>query len=171
MAWKMLTFPIERSRVHILPVRRRAKFIPHRLGVFHMKIAIPVWEEKVSPVFDTASRLRVYQLTDREEKGKRFEALMDDGDFTRRCYRIKGLGVEVLICGAISRHLYGILSSNGVQVIPWISGRVEEVLEAYLDGTLFCRKFLMPGCNWKNLKGTCGYRRKRLKEEPADEHS
>lgn len=132
-----------------------------------MKIAIPVWEEKVSPVFDTSSTLRVYQLADREEGGERFEALMDERDFTRRCYRIKGLGVNVLICGAISRHLYGILSSNGVRVIPWISGRVEEVLDAYLKGKLFCTKFLMPGCNWRNLgqSDCCGSLRGRGRRE------
>jgi predicted Fe-Mo cluster-binding NifX family protein len=117
-----------------------------------MNIAIPVWEEKVSPVFDTATRLRILQVKDRQEVS-RFESIIEEQEFSRRCSRIRDLSVDLLICGAISRQFYRKLTSSGVRVIPWISGRAEEVLEAYLEGNLFCAKFLMPGCRWKSLNG------------------
>ena len=113
-----------------------------------MKLAIPIWEGKISPVFDTASKLLVLQVEDKKEKS-RFEAFLDEQDIARKCVRIKGLGVDILICGAISRHLYRMLVAGGTNVIPWISGAAEDVLDAYMKGKLFHSKFLMPGCQWQ----------------------
>ena len=111
-----------------------------------MYIAIPVWEGKVSPVFDTASRLFILN-TEGKEKSSSFEVPIEEQDISRRSVRVKKLGVDILICGAISRPLQKMLMAGGVEVIPWISGRSEDVLEAYLKGDLFNSKFLMPGCS------------------------
>ncbi|MCF8145115.1 MAG: dinitrogenase iron-molybdenum cofactor biosynthesis protein [Deltaproteobacteria bacterium] len=110
-----------------------------------MKIAVSVWEGRVSPVFDTASRLLVL---DAEETGERsrFEVLLDEQTCSRKCSRIQVLGVEVLICGAISRYLQGILVASGIRVIPWVCGAASEVVSAYMDGTLSQPRYLMPGC-------------------------
>ncbi|MBW1730525.1 MAG: NifB/NifX family molybdenum-iron cluster-binding protein [Deltaproteobacteria bacterium] len=116
-----------------------------------MKIAIPVWEGKVSPVFDTASRLLVFDVEDAKET-KRFQTSLDEKDLGRRCSRIKGLGVELLICGAISSQFRDMLIASGVKVIPWISGQTEEVVKAYLSGRLCDPKFLMPGCGEEQMK-------------------
>lgn len=116
-----------------------------------MKIAIPVWEGKVSPVFDTASRLLILQVEDKNETS-RFETFLDETDLTRRCMRIQALGVDTLICGAISGHFHRMLRADNVEIIPWISGAAEDVLKAYLDGEIFNSKFLMPGCHWQRGK-------------------
>jgi predicted Fe-Mo cluster-binding NifX family protein len=58
-----------------------------------MKIAIPVWENKVSPVLDTASRLLIVELKEGGEMS-RFEIYLDERDLTRRCIRIQGLGID-----------------------------------------------------------------------------
>ena len=64
-----------------------------------MKIAMPVWENKISPVLDTASRLLVLEM---KEGGaiSRYEIFLDERDLSKRCLRIMGLGVDTLICGA-----------------------------------------------------------------------
>jgi predicted Fe-Mo cluster-binding NifX family protein len=111
-----------------------------------MKLGIPIWEGKVSPVFDTATTLMVLEMEERRERS-RSKNLLQDQDFGRRCFRIQGLGVEVLICGAISRQLYDVLTAAGIEVIPWISGQAEHVLKAYMDGTLLTPQFMMPGCD------------------------
>ena len=116
-----------------------------------MKIAIPIWEGKVSPVFDTASRLLILQVEDKNETS-RFETFLDETDLTRRCMRIQALGVDTLICGAISGHFHRMLRADNVEIIPWISGATEDVLKAYLDGEIFNSKFLMPGCHWQRDK-------------------
>ena len=113
-----------------------------------MKIAIPYWEGKVSPVLDTSTRLFVFDIEGQEET-TRCEVPLSGSDLGRRCDVIKQSGVEVLICGAISRPFYRMLGAAQVEVIPWISGQVEEVVSAYLDQTLNHERFLMPGCRWQ----------------------
>jgi predicted Fe-Mo cluster-binding NifX family protein len=115
-------------------------------GVLSMKIAIPVWENKVSPVLDTASRLMVVELK-AEGPMSRFEIYLDERDLSRRCLRIHDLCVDTLICGAVTRHFSEMLKSSGIKLIQGISGQSEAVLNAYLDGTLAHSKYLMPGSN------------------------
>lgn len=110
-----------------------------------MNVAIPIWEGKVSPVFDTASRLLVLHMDEREEKS-RFETYLDEHDIPRKCARVQGLGVDVLICGAISGHFRRLLGACGIQVIPWISGPAEDVLDAFKKGVLLNSDYRMPGC-------------------------
>ena len=116
-----------------------------------MKIAIPVWENKVSPVLDTASRLMVVELN---EKGptSRFEIYLDERDLSRRCLRIQCLCVDTLICGAVTRHFSDLLKASGIELIQGISGQPEAVLNAYLDGTLAHSKYLMPGSSLSELR-------------------
>jgi predicted Fe-Mo cluster-binding NifX family protein len=108
------------------------------------RIAIPVWEGRVSPVFDAASTLLVCQLRDKNEIA-RFETCLDEKFLTRRASRMEGLGIDTLICGAISRLFHNLLADSGIEVISWVSGTAEEVLKAYLDGTLSQPRFSMPG--------------------------
>lgn len=132
-----------------------------------MKVGIPVWGGKVSPVFDTASTLQIIEIED-EEEISRFEIDMDEQDLTRRCLRIQVLGVDMLICGAISRHLHDMLAASGIEVIPWISGSSNDVLEAYMKGTLNNTAFLMPGCNRRNGEMAKGKEsQKRCKKKRA----
>jgi predicted Fe-Mo cluster-binding NifX family protein len=126
-------------------------------GPIQMNVAIPIWEGKVSPVFDTASRLLVLQVTG-EHETSRYETVMDRQDVTRKCTQVQELGVDILICGAISWHFRRVLGASGIEVIPWISGPAEEVLEAFRNGVLMDSKYLMPGCNGagSNWKGEMG---------------
>ena len=110
-----------------------------------MKIAVSVWEGRISPVFDSASRLLVLDVEPSGESS-RFEVFLDEQACSRKCSRIQVLGVEVLICGAISRYFHGILTATGIRVIPWVCGAVSEVVNAYLDGTLSDSRYRMPGC-------------------------
>ncbi|MBW1769421.1 MAG: NifB/NifX family molybdenum-iron cluster-binding protein [Deltaproteobacteria bacterium] len=128
-----------------------------------MKIAIPIWEKGISPVFDTASRFLIIEVDDQKETS-RFEIYLDEHDLPRRCYRIHEMGIDILICGAISRPFSSMLIATGVDVVPGISGQTEEVLGAYLKGDLFSsRRFLMPGCRKDGLQQ--GRRRSACKKD------
>ncbi len=110
-----------------------------------MRIAIPIWEDRVSPVFDTALRLMVVETKDRKEES-RWIYYIDEQDLTRKCQRIRKLGLDTLICGAVSHPFLRMLQSSGLDVVQEISGPAEEVLEAYLRGDINNAKFIMPGC-------------------------
>ena len=116
-----------------------------------MKLAIPVWEDKVSPVLDTASRLLVVEVKEDGEVS-RFEIFLDERDLSRRCLRIQGLGIDTLICGAVTRHFSEMLKASGIDIIPGISGRPDEVLNACFEGKLAHAKYLMPGLSREGLQ-------------------
>ena len=82
----------------------------------------------------------------------RNEAIIEETQLVPRTRRVTQLGVNVLICGAISMPLETMLVSAGVRVIPHTCGTVEEVLQAFASGRLTDETFLMPGC--------CGRRRR-----------
>jgi len=123
-----------------------------------MRIAVPIWEDRISPVLDTAARLLVVDTQKRKETS-RFETVLDEQDIHRRCFRIKGLGVDIMVCGAVSRPLLRMLTALEIDIIPGISGNSEDVLTAYLEGNLHQARFLMPGFKRKQFgrgKGVSG---------------
>jgi len=120
-----------------------------------MKIAIPTWNGRVSPVFDTASRLLVVDGEEGVETA-RFETDISEQFLPSKIMRLTGLGIDALICGAISRPLTYMVTTAGIKLIPWISGQIEDVLQAFLAGTLFDPRFIMPGCTGYWGKGLSG---------------
>lgn len=116
-----------------------------------MRLAFPVWENRISPVLDTATRLLVVEIKDHGELS-RSEIHLDEKDVSRKCRRIRSLGVNGLICGAVTRRLSNMLKESGIHIVPGISGHPDEVLNACLRGSLAHPKFLMPGWNVAGLE-------------------
>lgn len=109
-----------------------------------MRVAAPVWDEKISPVLDTASRLRVLEIGVLKE-ASRFEVDFVEKDIAKRCALVRNLGIDVIICGAVSRQFSSMLAASGVRMVPGISGPVETVVSAYLKGRLADSNFFLPG--------------------------
>ena len=124
-----------------------------------MKVGVATWAGRVSPVFDVAKRLLVVDVAGRTEVGRK-ETGIEETQLVLRAKRVAELGVNVLICGAISRPLEALLAWAGVRVIPRTCGAVEEVLRAFLAGQLTDEAFLMPGC--------CGRRRRARRRHRGD---
>lgn len=111
-----------------------------------MRVAIPTWSGMISPMFDVAQRLLLVDIEAARALRRREEPLYET-DIAGRAAHLARLGVNVLICGAISRPLEMLLASERVEVIPDICGSVEEVLRAYVSGRLSDQAYLMPGCH------------------------
>ena len=60
--------------------------------------------------------------------------------------RLAELGVDMLICGAVSESLESLMIDSGIQVEARICGDLEAVLMAFRQGTLEEDRFTMPGC-------------------------
>ena len=123
-----------------------------------VRVAIATWNDRVSPVFDTSSRLLVLDVEQDAVRDRRVVELGADAFPTQRAQRLTELGVNVLICGAISRVLAGFVSATGIVVIPWVSGPVEGVLRAYLMKRLSDNRWKMPGCRgrWRHRYSATG---------------
>jgi len=109
-----------------------------------MKVAVTVWEDTVSTVCDFSSRLLVFDVMGDEVKNRSFIPF-ETGILPERVNRLEALGVEVLLCGAISRSLERMIRASGVKVIPCLRGSIEEIIKAYLDGGLSDARFILPG--------------------------
>ena len=123
-----------------------------------MKIAIPLWNDCVSNVFDFAHRLLLVDIENGKEIN-RSEIELKADSLLQRAGRLKSLEADVLVCGAISRALAQMVTASGIQVLPYVTGRVDDVLQAYLSGQLVRPQFTMPGC-WPGARRGFGHWRR-----------
>ena len=129
-----------------------------------MKVAVTIWEDTVSTVCDFASRILVFDVTGNEVKS-RSSIPFETGTMTERVNQLGALGVEVLLCGAISRPLERMIRASGVKVIPCLRGSIDEIIRAYLEGGLPDARFILPGfgpgaiCVRGRKRHRCGIRR------------
>lgn len=108
-----------------------------------MRIAVPLWNGRVSPVFDVATRILLVEVIAGEA------AFTDELPVERadRAAVVAELGASVVLCGAISRAQEERLLASGVEVVADIRGPVEDVIGGFLAGCLGKTSFAMPGCH------------------------
>jgi predicted Fe-Mo cluster-binding NifX family protein len=109
-----------------------------------MKIAIPVHEDHMAAVADFADTLMIFEIRDGREIKR------DCMRFTTRVIPamvgiLSDTGVNVLICGAVSRPFAAMVVYSGIELVPFISGPIKDIINAYLSGNLADPRFFMPG--------------------------
>ncbi|MBN2713429.1 MAG: dinitrogenase iron-molybdenum cofactor biosynthesis protein [Planctomycetes bacterium] len=112
-----------------------------------MKIAMPVWQNRLSPVFDASRTLCVVCVNESGEEEGREKVSLQVGSFAERVRTLVELDVDVLICGAISAPLADMVASAGIRYVPFVAGEVEAVLKAFSHDELYSKAFVMPGCS------------------------
>jgi len=117
-----------------------------------MRIALPVYEGRISSVFDWAERLFVLDGDGRVFT--RSEVNMGGLGPMARARRLRELGVEKLLCGGISAPLVALLEEQGVEILAGLVGEVDAVVGAFERNTLEDPAYTMPG--WR----CCGCRGK-----------
>ncbi|MCP4627746.1 MAG: hypothetical protein GY850_30140 [bacterium] len=120
-----------------------------------MKLALTVWGNRISPVFDAARKLLVAEIENQVITNKSYEQF-DATLSPRLTERLTELDISVLICGAISEQPALLIEASGIKIIPFIAGNTDEVLTAYVKNTLFKSSFLMPGCGRKRNRHNRG---------------
>ena len=109
-----------------------------------MKIAIPLFDRRVSPRFDCAQDFLLASV----ENGvimERRKLLASDWTCRQRVKKLSELGVKTLICGGIDRLSAGLLAFYGVKVYSWVTGIAEDALRAFLRGQLESCTMVGPG--------------------------
>ena len=120
-----------------------------------MKIAVTIWNDRIAPVFDVAWDICLVEVARGHMIDQKEEVLTGELP-VQKALRLVELGVETLICGAISRPVRAMIAGYGIQVIPFVAGNPEVVIQAWIKGTLTEDVFMMPGCR----------RRRPLKRNP-----
>ncbi len=98
-------------------------------------IAVPVFQDRISPLMDVSNRYMIYETEDGEIKQKIDINLNADAE-PQRVEKLKDIGVDTIICGAISGYVAGIVGEKGMRLLPMIYGPIDEVIDSYLHNTL-----------------------------------
>jgi predicted Fe-Mo cluster-binding NifX family protein len=110
-----------------------------------VKVAVCTWDGRISPVFDVCKGAVVLSVHCGVVVARAHESL-EMPTSSGKLERLRSLGVDTLICGAISEPLRRELTEGGIQVVGFVAGEVEEVVASFLAGTLPSPALSMPGC-------------------------
>ncbi len=109
-----------------------------------MRIALPEYQGRIAPVFDCCRRLWVCSL------GRDDFTIESREDWTHlplhgRAPRLREMRIDLLLCGGISCRLEEQVRNQGISVLPWLAGDVQDILAAYRKGHIHDPAFEMPG--------------------------
>jgi hypothetical protein len=109
-----------------------------------IKVAIPIFLDRISPRLDCARRLLVLRIEDNclvEKRELDISHLPPD----EKIIQLKQMGIEQLICGGIRLEDRIGLNRFGIQVASPVFGEINTVIESFLKGALRA-----PGCSCPN---------------------
>jgi predicted Fe-Mo cluster-binding NifX family protein len=109
-----------------------------------VKAIIPVFKNRVSPVFDWCSNLLVVEIQSGREVG-RSKVASAGSDPVRQADQVVELGADLVVCGGIGEILLGLIEVSNTRVITGVSGDIDDVLAALIAGQLPHPRFMMPG--------------------------
>jgi predicted Fe-Mo cluster-binding NifX family protein len=111
-----------------------------------MKVAVTVWQKRVSPVFDSSHMLLVVEIENAAVINREYIGFDPDTPSSLK-QTMDRMDVSVLICGAVSEQLASVIEAGRMTLIPFTTGDVDEVLECYARNGGIGSAFLMPGCS------------------------
>jgi predicted Fe-Mo cluster-binding NifX family protein len=118
-----------------------------------MKIAIPIFENRVSPRFDFSPELWIIEVESGEVVSQeKFPTA--NLNLPKRLEQITSNGVDKIICGGIDGLSRNQLGSRGIDVVQDVIGDAEIVFD------LFMRGRLRPGfrCERRGRRRFCAWR-------------
>ncbi|HKI49052.1 MAG TPA: NifB/NifX family molybdenum-iron cluster-binding protein [Desulfobacteria bacterium] len=116
-----------------------------------MKVALTVWENRISPLFDATRTLLIAEICNGKVIEKHRLPLDCISPFARAA-TLEELGIVTLICGGVSDFFAKLIEARNIQIISFVAGRVDEVIDAFLRDGLCHQKFRMPGCGDRQHK-------------------
>ena len=123
-----------------------------------MTIAIPISQERISPLLDAAARLLLVTCQRGKEVARK-EVVLSPLSPEELALGVAELRVDVLLCAALSQGLQRELERRGVRIQPHLCGDTEAVLQAFCCDRLNRPEFRMPGCGKPHSPGGCCQRR------------
>ncbi len=109
-----------------------------------MKVALTIWENRVSPVADSAREVLVVDM-EGESILKRYHERYSGESLFYRAKKLADLGVKTFICGAISDFYGGLVEGYGIRLIPFVRGQIDDVLNAFMNESLLSPRYMMRG--------------------------
>lgn len=120
------------------------------------KTAFATWRNRIAPVFDVSQWVQLVE-TDGNRIVNQVKVRLANELPNLRASRLTEMGVATLVCGAISKPLQTVISDYGIEVIPFMAGNLQAVVQAWLNGRVTSTTaYRMPGCR---KTGGLGFKR------------
>lgn len=108
------------------------------------RVAIPIFESRVSPVLDSCARMLVIDFESGREVGRQ-EIFLDKMSVPERLAVLARLHIRKIICAGVSDMMCRLLESKKIEPVSGIAGEVEKIICAYCSDSLDDPCFCMPG--------------------------
>lgn len=109
-----------------------------------MNIAVTVWGNRVSPVFDSSRNLMITSIEECAVAGREFKPFnpKDPTDFMQTFHQNQ---IDVLICGAITQTQSSMIEADSIRLISFVTGFADDILASYIENPDQISLFNMPG--------------------------
>jgi len=111
-----------------------------------VKIAITIWGNRISPVFDAAHTLLVAQIENRMILKKNYVPF--DPDSPQELIQVlEKMQTATLICGAISTKPADFIVEKNIKLISFVTGNALDFLDSFATRQAIEKGNMMPGCS------------------------
>jgi predicted Fe-Mo cluster-binding NifX family protein len=116
-----------------------------------VKVAVTVWGNRISPVFDAARTLLVAEVADKKISGHYYTAF-DPGSPVDLVNTLKKHQITLLFCGAISQIPADLIADQHIDLICFVTGNARQFLDSFARARTVEPKHRMPGFKHLSLK-------------------
>lgn len=109
--------------------------VPGYTGGLEVKVAIPRSGESVAPCFGYCATMAIFTVVE-GRIDEQIDFPLQSRDPFDRVRLLRDQKVDTIICGGVQDTFEASLKANGIQVISWVSGTVDDLMELYLRGRL-----------------------------------
>ena len=109
-----------------------------------MKIAIPVWQNNISPLFDSSAHLLIAETNDKKIM-KEDLISVESLSLFQRINLLEKLEIDIFVCGGITRPILENIRNKNINIIPFICGDVKKIIMAIIKGEDIKNVYAMPG--------------------------
>ena len=100
-----------------------------------MRVAIPRMGETVAPCFEYCATIAIFTIAGRRVV-EQIDFPLRSRDPFDRVRLLRDQRVDTLICGGMQDIYEDLVRATGLEVISWVSGSVEDLLDMFLRGRL-----------------------------------
>lgn len=118
-----------------------------------MKVAIPIFGNRISPRLDCAKKVLLVDIEEKERQvvsseEKEFQTVVNSEN--RDFFLLNE--IDVVICGGISIEMQDFLLKHDIRVISWVTGEAQKALDLFFENRLVPGAMLCPGMRMRRWR-------------------
>lgn len=119
-----------------------------------MATAFSCFGDRTAPVFDSSQQIIIAENNGAIHRCR----IPNCCGYGESAAMLKSSGVTTIVCGAVSNEYRRELECFGIEVIPFVSGKISSIMKDYSEGRNIGELYAMPGCRRRTAR-----RRRRRK--------